>query len=131
VSQLFTGFVRINKSLPISSTSAALHAAQQAGDNSQKREQRDAERIKRVGSSELCHEILCLGRLMVHADAPDEFLRADDADVRREAFGAPSDRGVAADAAICRGVSWFEVLGVFIGAGRSFEIGQAWAMTQS
>jgi hypothetical protein len=47
-----------------------------------------------------------LNRIVFHADAPDEFLGADDADAWRQAFGAPDDRGIAACSCTARLLAW-------------------------
>ena len=58
----------------------------------------------------------------MHADAPEEFFGADDADVGGEAFGAPGDWGVAAEAAGGRSVFLRQVFGVFVGGGGFFKV---------
>ena len=53
---------------------------------------------------ELAGEALGLRRIVLHADAPHHFLRADDADTGLKAVPAPGDRGIAAHPALGRGI---------------------------
>ena len=72
---------------------------------------------------ELAQQSFGLGRIVLHAEAPDKFLGSDDADARWQAFGAPGNRGIAAQASLVCRVLLCQILGVLVQPGRFLEVG--------